>query len=210
MVVLIQIGTREVDYVIDVFPIIELIKTQLKQILEDETVLKYVYGGDNDFLWLKRCFFINIVNALDIGILFQYILTNGLLNRLLARIPIAQKKPWYHKYIGLRTASTNEISRLSWEREAGKEKFALQKWVELFYPDFVMDKDAQVADFRPREQDDPRYSQLLKYARDDVHVLYRIVLYVKGNVSYFERKTQLKSEQQPRLLFGLKHIQFLM
>lgn len=185
MTVMIQIGTMTADYILDVFPIIDLIKTELKEYLEDRVGLIYLFGGDNDILWLKRDFFIDLVNVLDVQTIFQIILYDGYLDRAMQGLPIGQRKSWYHKYIGHRTNETTSEQRKNWEQLAAQQPLSYEKVVQLFYPDAEIDKDAQLADFRPR-QDDDGYDQLIKYARDDVHMLIRIVAVLKKNVSVLQ------------------------
>lgn len=183
MVALIQIGTASVDFVIDIFPIVELVMTQLKDYLEDASVIKYVFAGDNDFLWLKRCFFIDIVGGCDVQFVFQNILRTGLFDICFKQVPMPQRKSWYHKYVGLRSKYTSSDAARALEVTYAQNRMGFAALAELFYPGEVIDKDAQVADFRPRALEDDKYQMLIKYARDDVHVLLRIMMYFKGNVS---------------------------
>ncbi|XP_035707335.1 protein RRP6-like 2 [Folsomia candida] len=182
MTVIIQIGTKDVDYIIDVFPVVELIKSSLKDYLEDTSAVKYLFGGDNDIIWLKRDFFINIVNVLDVQILFQLVLQNSLFDTVTRSVPFENRKRWYHNYIGSRSKFTTADEQHQWEKAAGSQPMTFEKLCNLFYPEVDIDKDAQVADFRPRSDHDVGYKKLLRYARDDVHILLRIVIIIKSHL----------------------------
>ena len=58
MTVLFQLGTREYDYVINCFPVINQLLTDFKTLIERDDIIKYIFGGNNDVLWMKRDFLI--------------------------------------------------------------------------------------------------------------------------------------------------------
>ena len=186
MTCLIQIGTRDVDYLIDCFPVVDLIKTELKIVLEDRGVLKYVFGEANDFLWLKRYFFINVVNAVDVQLLVQQILKTGEFENVSLKIPMAIRRPSYHANIGPRDRTTSLNEAMTMQIRAGQTPMGFEKLVNLFYPNEGIQKDAQVADFRPRPFEDGNYKRLLKYARDDVHTTKKTRFLVVNFILYIE------------------------
>lgn len=173
MTTVIQIGTKSVDYIINYFGICDRIQTDLKEILESPTIIKYVFGCDNDVLWLKRDFNIQLVGAMDVQILFGYILNAGLLDQLASLVPFSHYKDWYKENIGPRTNTTTKQQCERWELDFAKSRCKFDKLALLFFKELEIDKDAQLADFRPRKT--PQYDKLLKYALDDVHVLFHIV-----------------------------------
>ena len=61
---LIQISTREKDYIIDVFPIWKQVSL-LNEVMSDPAILKVMHGADMDTKWLQRDFNIHIVNLFD-------------------------------------------------------------------------------------------------------------------------------------------------
>lgn len=61
---LIQISTREQDFIIDPFPIWDQIGI-LNEPFANPNILKVLHGSDNDVLWLQRDFGIHIVNLFD-------------------------------------------------------------------------------------------------------------------------------------------------
>lgn len=61
---LIQISTREEDFIIDPFPIWDQIGI-LNEPFADPKILKVFHGSDNDVLWLQRDFGVHIVNLFD-------------------------------------------------------------------------------------------------------------------------------------------------
>ncbi|CAL8075460.1 unnamed protein product [Orchesella dallaii] len=195
MTVLIQVGTKDIDYLIDCFPVTNLLLTQFKSILEDPRILKWVFGCDNDVLWLKRDFLVQLTSAIDVQILFQEILLSGQLGKATTVIPKENKDAWYTKYIGAGPKCHEK------EINAGKNVLSFEALVELYYPNCEIDKVAQVADFRPRREEDPGYLKLLKYARDDVHVLLKIVESIKRSgidTSTYSQAFQLTKKKELR------------
>lgn len=180
---MIQIGTYDCDYIIDVFPVFDLIMSELKTFLEREDIVKYVFGCNNDALWLQRDFFIYLVSAVDLQDLFQMLLKDGHFDEVTTNIPFQSKKSWYKKYIGDRRNESLPANLRELEASAGSQPHSLEKVVELFYPNLIMDKDAQLADFRPRETKDPSYEKLLEYARNDVNLLLQLVVDLRNAVS---------------------------
>uniref|UniRef100_A0A0G4GB73 HRDC domain-containing protein n=1 Tax=Chromera velia CCMP2878 TaxID=1169474 RepID=A0A0G4GB73_9ALVE len=63
-VCLIQISTRQKDFVIDPFPIFEEL-TALNDLTADPTILKILHGADSDVIWLQRDFGVYLVNVFD-------------------------------------------------------------------------------------------------------------------------------------------------
>ncbi|CAL2032925.1 unnamed protein product [Caenorhabditis brenneri] len=61
---LIQISTRDEDFIIDPFPIWDEIGI-LNDPFANPTILKVLHGSDNDVLWLQRDFGVHIVNLFD-------------------------------------------------------------------------------------------------------------------------------------------------
>ena len=61
---LIQLSTRQRDYIIDVFPIWEHVSL-LNEVIGDPNILKIMHGADMDTKWLQRDFNIHIVNLFD-------------------------------------------------------------------------------------------------------------------------------------------------
>ncbi|CAI5442506.1 unnamed protein product [Caenorhabditis angaria] len=61
---LIQISTRDADFVIDPFPIWDQVGI-LNEPFTNPKILKVLHGSDNDVLWLQRDFGIHIVNLFD-------------------------------------------------------------------------------------------------------------------------------------------------
>jgi exosome complex exonuclease RRP6 len=61
---LIQISSRKKDYIIDVFPIWRDMPL-LKQIMENESIIKVMHGAEMDTKWLQRDFNIHIINLFD-------------------------------------------------------------------------------------------------------------------------------------------------
>ena len=68
MICLIQISTKEgKDYLIDPFPIWDLIHDALAPTLANPNVVKVFHGADSDVAWLQRDFGIYVVNLFDTG-----------------------------------------------------------------------------------------------------------------------------------------------
>lgn len=86
---------------------------------------------------------------------------------------------WYRSLIRNRIKTTTSEERQQWEKRADSQAMTFDKVCGLFYPEAEIDKDAQVANFLPRSADDVNYQKLLKYARDDVHILLRVVMIIK-------------------------------
>lgn len=61
---LIQISTREEDFIIDPFPIWDCIGI-LNEPFANPNILKVFHGSDNDVLWLQRDFGVHVVNLFD-------------------------------------------------------------------------------------------------------------------------------------------------
>lgn len=62
---LLQITVNLEDYIIDPFPIWNLIGKYLKPAFENEKIMKVFHGADNDLLWLQRDFNIFVFNIFD-------------------------------------------------------------------------------------------------------------------------------------------------
>ncbi|KAM3142475.1 hypothetical protein pb186bvf_005377 [Paramecium bursaria] len=62
---LIQLSTREQDYIIDPFPIWNWVGQILGCVFANPKIVKILHGADNDILWLQRDFGIYIVNLFD-------------------------------------------------------------------------------------------------------------------------------------------------
>ena len=61
---LIQMSTREKDYIIDVFPIWDCVPA-LQEVIGNPNILKIMHGAEMDTKWLQRDFNIHIVNLFD-------------------------------------------------------------------------------------------------------------------------------------------------
>lgn len=61
---LIQISSRDRDYIIDVLPLWQLVPL-LKKVMEDPKIIKVMHGADMDTKWLQRDFNIHIHNLFD-------------------------------------------------------------------------------------------------------------------------------------------------
>uniref|UniRef100_A0A1I7UFZ8 Exosome complex component 10 homolog n=2 Tax=Caenorhabditis tropicalis TaxID=1561998 RepID=A0A1I7UFZ8_9PELO len=61
---LIQISTREEDFLVDPFPIWDQIG-MLNEPFANPNILKVFHGSDNDILWLQRDFGVHVVNLFD-------------------------------------------------------------------------------------------------------------------------------------------------
>lgn len=176
---MLQIGTRYGDFILDATLLHFWIREQLKPYLEDPTIIKVFFGGDNDFLWMKRDFQINLVGVIDLQQVFQEILKSKRLGHLIDSIqhgPAWAESFFRRRYLGMTGA---ELETLQLQKSTSKVGFEV--FVKLFYPMLKLDKDCQVADFRIREG--ASFEELLRYARDDVHILLKIYYYLKELVS---------------------------
>ncbi|VDN31437.1 unnamed protein product [Gongylonema pulchrum] len=61
---LMQISTRDRDYIIDPFPLWNEMHI-LNEPFTDPNILKVFHGADNDIIWLQRDFGIYVVNMFD-------------------------------------------------------------------------------------------------------------------------------------------------
>ena len=64
---LMQVSTRDKDYVIDVLKLREETGPALAGVFADASKVKVLHGADCDVVWLQRCFRIYIVNLFDTG-----------------------------------------------------------------------------------------------------------------------------------------------
>ena len=64
---LMQVSTRERDYVVDVLKLREEVGPALAGVFADASKVKVLHGADCDVVWLQRCFSIYIVNLFDTG-----------------------------------------------------------------------------------------------------------------------------------------------
>ena len=55
--------------------------------LESSNVMKVVWGGQNDSLWMKQDFNINLVATIDLQLLFKHILAQGKIGVLIEDLP---------------------------------------------------------------------------------------------------------------------------
>ena len=63
---LIQISTRDVDYILDAIKLRRYLN-KLNKIFTDPNILKVFHGADSDILWLQRDFGVYVVNMFDTG-----------------------------------------------------------------------------------------------------------------------------------------------
>lgn len=177
-----QFATSEWDFVLDVFPLLHEIMTDLKPILEGEISVIYFYGMSQDAVWLKRCFNINVVNALDMQLLMQQLMKTGDLTRVVKGF--LGRAQWFQKNIGDVNAAPEE--REIFIKRKGQNLLSYEAFVTLFFPSVNMQKIAQLADFRPRNPDDVNYNRLLHYARCDVYYLFQISQFFKIKVNIYK------------------------
>jgi exosome complex exonuclease RRP6 len=64
---LMQISTRQRDFVVDTIALRSLIGDRLRPIFDDPTKVKVLHGADHDIQWLQRDFAIYVVNMFDTG-----------------------------------------------------------------------------------------------------------------------------------------------
>jgi ribonuclease D len=63
---LMQISTRDEDFILDPFPLWESVH-KLRKVFTDPNIVKVFHGADSDVLWLQRDFGIHVVNMFDTG-----------------------------------------------------------------------------------------------------------------------------------------------
>jgi exosome complex exonuclease RRP6 len=80
MTSLIQISTWQQDFIVDPFPLFQLIKKYLKPIFEDDNKLIVMHGATNDVKWLRRDFGSYIIGAIDTQELYNVYRDDGLNN----------------------------------------------------------------------------------------------------------------------------------
>lgn len=66
-VCLVQVSTRQKDFLLDPFEIFEQMHL-LNEIFSDPRILKVLHGADRDVLWLQRDFSVYLVNMFDTGL----------------------------------------------------------------------------------------------------------------------------------------------
>lgn len=64
---LMQVSTRETDYIVDVIALRGALPAALAGVLADPSVVKVLHGADHDVLWLQRDFSLYVVNLFDTG-----------------------------------------------------------------------------------------------------------------------------------------------
>ncbi len=64
---LMQVSTRERDYIVDVLKLRDEVGPALAGVFADASKVKVLHGADCDVVWLQRCFSIYIVNLFDTG-----------------------------------------------------------------------------------------------------------------------------------------------
>jgi len=186
---MIQISTWQVDYVIDVLPLNRFIMEDLKTVLEDSKILKYIFDGDNVVMKLKRDFLINMVHACDVQILMQLVLKVGVLKELFRNIPLEIKKPWYLKVIGKRHSLVGSCDPVLWEMQASETPLNFETVRDLFCPevkldtvDKAMNSKLQFTTLENHNSTVIDYKHAFYVKRNNSNALLSIVSFVKGNV----------------------------
>ena len=64
---LMQVSTRDCDYVVDVMKLRDEVGPALAGVFADASKVKVLHGADCDVVWLQRCFRIYVVNLFDTG-----------------------------------------------------------------------------------------------------------------------------------------------
>jgi len=64
---LIQISTRDEDFIVDPLSLKTKLGDALRPILDDPSIVKVLHGADHDIEWLQRDFGLYIVNMFDTG-----------------------------------------------------------------------------------------------------------------------------------------------
>jgi len=190
MTSLIQVASWKKDYIIDPFSTHETLRSQFKLLMESERTLKILHGAANDVLNFQRCFGINVVHAIDTQILHQC-----MLQRIASRMEMLDMKSAVkglnHVWVTRALKIDIEVlmkkhqylpqTELSYIQENCNANISFNNFVKIYYPAFESDDITTLADWRLR----PLHPQMLKYARDDVHILLRIFSYICDMVINF-------------------------
>ncbi|KRX09565.1 Ribonuclease H-like domain [Pseudocohnilembus persalinus] len=128
---LIQISSRNNDYVVDPFPLWQNLQV-LNKVFTNPNIVKILHGADMDILWLQRDFGLYIVNMFDTG---------------------------------------------QAARQLNLPSFGLA-YLLKYYCGVEADKKYQLADWRQR----PLSKDLLYYARQDTHFLFKIYENLKNEL----------------------------
>ena len=73
---LIQIASLNETYIVDAIILHDILPPYLKQIFENENIIKVFYGGTSDLLWLNRDYGIFVLNYFDVYYAAKYIQKN--------------------------------------------------------------------------------------------------------------------------------------
>lgn len=166
---LLPIGTPDMTYLVDPFPLFSEIKDDVKLLMESPSIIKVMHGCVNDIAAFNRDFAINIVAVIDIQLVHREMMkivmkacfngtigsvfdTDGVIERATG---FTLKKPPTSDHIDiLNKMSTDLIS--------------LKKLTQIYFPNYPEPMDATLADWRIRPISNEK---MIDYAVYDAHVL---------------------------------------
>ena len=144
-------STAEKDYIVDALKLrSEIPKSELKQIFEDERIVKIFHGSDTDVQLLACDLDIVTVNVFDTARAYQFL----------------QRLPDFLKTFNTTQSSTNTASY---------NFISLERLISLFL-EIDLDKFFQVADWRIR----PLPKGMIDYARCDSHYLIAVFAIIQA------------------------------
>lgn len=168
----IQIGTCNVTYLVDPYPLFDKISTDLRAIFESKTVLKIMHGCVNDIFTLKRDFATVPVAVVDLQLLHQEIIKT-----FLTYVGEEEKGKIYdprgiiQRATGIPNESLPNFEDKVALTKLTKEGLPLSKLVKIHFPQTQEPESATLADWRIRPLTNQK---MIDYAVYDVHTLYRV------------------------------------
>lgn len=177
MTALIQVGGHGHSFLVDPYPLYEPIREELSLILENPSILKIMFGCDNDISYINRDFDTNLVGVIDVQFLhweMMKTLNRTLSNNSQAIIPIYNRfGNWLNRVLGFNfNPVSNNISDLEKFRNSCNNRISLTNLTKIYFPELVLPQsNATLADWRIRPLEHPG---MISYALADVHILLRI------------------------------------
>lgn len=172
MTALLQIGTHNHTFLVDPFPLYDDICESLVPVLENPSILKIMFGCDNDITYLNRDFAANLVGVVDVQFVHWEMMKH--LRDSLSSNPTEVEEiyssfpSWFKRATGFKTSSGDSDSRNKFH-QATNNRISLSDLAKIYFPSIsISPSSATFADWRIRPLENP---DLLSYALSDANTL---------------------------------------